>query len=90
MRILRLFTEHPASVGENYFTHALMASKIALKFAIAVPMQLIHAVFPFIRPPLASDTYSMINFLEEMMPESRKKKNSKGCCDGRQCQSNAS
>jgi len=79
MRILRLFTEHPASVGENYLTHALMASKIALKFAIAVPMQLIHAVFPFICPPLGSDTCSMIIFLEKTKPESRKRANS--CCE---------
>jgi len=78
MRFLRLFTAHPASVGENYFTHALAASKIALKFAIAVPMQLIHAVFPFICPPLGSDTCSMIIFLEKTKPESRKRANS--CC----------
>ena len=51
MRILGLFTDHPREVGENYFTHALAASKIALKFAIAVPMQLIHAVFPFMYLP---------------------------------------
>ena len=90
MKILGLFTAHPREVGENYFTHALMASKIALKFAVAVPMQLIHAVFPFICPPLGSDTCSVINFLEEMMPENRKKKNPKACCGERQCQSNVS
>jgi len=78
MRILRLFTEHPASVGENYLTHALAASKIALKFAIAVPMQLIHAVFPFVSPPMGSDTCSMIIYLEKTKPASRKRVNS--CC----------
>lgn len=72
MRILGLFTDHPREVGENYLTHALMASKIALKFAIAVPMQLIHAVFPFIRPPLDSDTGSMLVFLEKMSQKARK------------------
>ena len=79
MRLLRLFTEHPASVGENYLTHALMASKIALKFAIAVPMQLIHAVFPFICPPLGSDTASMKRFLLKMSPETRKKRKCSNC-----------
>ena len=66
MRILGLFTDHPREVGETYLTHALMASKIALKFAIAVPMQLIHAVFPFICPPLGSDSASMTKFLKKM------------------------
>jgi hypothetical protein len=75
MRFLRLFTQHPAEVGENYFTHALAASKIALKFAIAAQMQLIHAFFPFICPPLGSDTCSMIEFLEKMSPKARKKAN---------------
>jgi len=75
MRFLRLFTQHPAEVGENYFTHALAASKIALKFAIASQMQLIHAFFPFICPPLGSDTCSMIEFLEKMSPKARKKAN---------------
>tara|TARA_R110000824_G_scaffold211202_1_gene397200 strand:+ start:337 stop:576 length:240 start_codon:yes stop_codon:yes gene_type:complete len=75
MRFLSLFTEHPASVGENYLTHALMASKIALKLAIAAPMQLIHAVFPFICPPLGSDTASIVKFLEKMSQKARKKAN---------------
>jgi|TARA_R110002126_G_scaffold18789_1_gene71388 hypothetical protein len=74
MRILGLFTDHPREVGENYFTHALAASKIALKFAIAVPMQLIHAVFPFICPPLGADTASMTSFLTKMSSEARKTK----------------
>ncbi len=68
MRIFRLFTEHPSEVGETYFSHAAAASKIALKFAIAAPMQLLHAVFPFIKPPFGSDTASMRSFLRKMSP----------------------
>jgi hypothetical protein len=86
MRIFHLFTDHPREVGETYFTHALMASKIALKFALAVPMQLLHAVFPFIKPPFGSDTASMRSFLRKMSPKRR----SKSCCGGEQCRSNAS
>ena len=89
MRILQLFTNHPHEVGENYFTHALTASKIALKFAIAAPMQLLHAAFPFIKPPFGSDTASMRAFLRKMSPKRRKRK-PKPCCDGQQCQSSAS
>ena len=89
MRILRLFTDHPREVGETYLSHALSASKIALKFAIAAPMQLLHAVFPFIQPPFGSDTTSMKAFLRKMSPK-RRKKQSKPCCGGQQCQNNAS
>lgn len=72
MKIFKLFTEHPHEVGETYLGHALSASKIALKFFIASVAQLIHAIFPFIKPPCGSDTCSMIEFLESMKPEARK------------------
>ena len=75
MRIFSLFTEHPEKVGETYLTHALMASKIALKFAIAAPMQLLHAIFPFIKPPFDSDSKSMRSFLRKM--NTRRKKQAK-------------
>ena len=72
MRLLRLFTQHPHEIGENYASHGLSALKIALKFAIAAQMQVIHAIFPFIKPPLGSDTASMVKFLEKMSPKARK------------------
>ncbi len=89
MKILRLFTEHPREVGETYLSHAVSASKIALKFAIAVPMQLLHAVFPFIHPLFGSDTASMRAFLRKMSSKRRKRK-PKPCCAEQQCQNNAS
>ena len=86
MRIFRLFTEHPSEVGETCLSHAAAASKIALKFAIAAPMQLLHAVFPFIKPPFRSDIASMRSFLRKMSPKRRPK----SCCAGERCQNNAS
>ncbi len=86
MNIFRIFTDHPSEIGETYLSHARAASKIALKFAIAAPMQLLHAVFPFIKPPFGSDTASMKTFLRKMSPKRR----AKSCCGGQQCQSNAS
>ena len=86
MRIFRLFTEHPSEVGETYFSHATAASRIALKFAVAAPMQLLHAVFPFIKPPFGSDVTSIRSFLRKMSPKRR----SKSCCAGEQCRSSAS
>ena len=82
MSILRLFTAHPSQVGETYLSHAAAASKIALKFAIAAPMQLLHAVFPFIKPPFGSDTTSMKSFLRKMSPRVRKKAKCPTCACG--------
>ena len=82
MRILRLFTDHPHKVGENYFTHALSASKIAFKFAVAVPMQLLHAIFPFIQPPFGSDVTSMRSFLRKMSSRGRKRVKCTNCACG--------
>ena len=79
MRILQLFTDHPHEVGENYFTHAFSASKIALKFAVAVPMQLLHAIFPFVQPPFGSDVISMRSFLRKMGPRGRKRAKCVNC-----------
>ena len=86
MRFFRLFTDHPSEVGETYLSHATAASRIALKFAVAAPMQLLHAVFPFIKPPFGSDTASMKSFLRKMSPKHR----SKSCCAGEQCRNSAS
>ena len=90
MKILRLFTDHPQKVGETYLSHALVALKIALRFAIAAPMQVIHAIFPFIKPPFRTDTVSMRIFLRKMSPRARKRAKTSSCCDGQQCQSNVS
>jgi hypothetical protein len=89
MKIFNFLTDHLSEVDENYLTHAYTASKIALKFAIAAPMQLLHAFFPFIRPPLGSDVISMRTFLRKTSSKARKRV-SKSCCDGQQCQNNAS
>jgi len=90
MRFLRLFTDHPREIGETYTSHAVSALKIALKFAIAAPMQVIHAIFPFIKPPFGSDTTSMKTFLRKMSPKARKRAKTSSCCDGQQCRSNVS
>jgi Family of unknown function (DUF6356) len=47
MELRRLFTEHPASVGETYWTHLLRASWFGARMLVAGIACLIHAVFPF-------------------------------------------
>lgn len=77
--IRALFTKHPQEVGETYIGHLCSATKIAIRLGVACPMQLLHAVFPFICPPLDSNANSLIQFLEDMQPQSRKEANKEDC-----------
>jgi len=43
----KLFTQHPASVGETYFEHLLMAGGFAFSMFVAACVCLVHALLPF-------------------------------------------
>tara|TARA_Y100001963_G_C6539288_1_gene334760 strand:+ start:163 stop:393 length:231 start_codon:yes stop_codon:yes gene_type:complete len=72
--LIKRFTEHPRSVGETYWQHFFSASRISARFAVACTSQLVHAIFPFVQPPLKSDINSLTLFLNEMQPDVRKQK----------------
>ena len=65
---MKLFTEHPNSVGETYLEHCLVAAKVSLKLSVASLAQLVHAIFPFFNPPYGTDVCSMIEYLENKKP----------------------
>jgi Family of unknown function (DUF6356) len=44
----RLFTRHPASVGETYLQHCRQACAIGLRMLGGGGACLVHAVFPFL------------------------------------------
>ncbi len=44
----RLFTEHPASIGETYFEHMGRAAGFAFTMLVAGVACLIHALLPFL------------------------------------------
>jgi hypothetical protein len=48
MELQRLFTEHPASVGETYWEHLLRASWFSGKMLLAAGACFVHAIFPFL------------------------------------------
>jgi hypothetical protein len=52
--ISRLFNDHPASVGEDYFEHMAFASKFSLALFGAAFAALIHAALPFLFEKTAS------------------------------------
>ena len=48
MRLIRAFTEHPASVGESYGEHLGSATCFGLRMMFAGIACLVHGVVPFL------------------------------------------
>jgi hypothetical protein len=48
MRLRRLFTDHPKSVGETYVEHFRAAISFAVRLLAGGAACLVHAVFPFL------------------------------------------
>jgi hypothetical protein len=48
MDLQRLFTDHPASVGETYWEHLLRACWFSGKMFLGAGACFLHAVFPFL------------------------------------------
>lgn len=57
----RLFTEHPASLGETYTEHRRVALSYAGPLAAAALAALCHAVFPFLFKTTASMIVKQLN-----------------------------
>jgi hypothetical protein len=47
MRLTRIFTEHPATVGETYWQHLAHAAGFAFWMVVGGIACLLHAIFPF-------------------------------------------
>lgn len=56
MKILQLFTEHPASLGETYGRHMQVSLSYAVPLLGAALAAFTHAVFPFLFTTTASGT----------------------------------
>lgn len=48
MPITKLFTEHPASVGETYGEHLAMATGFGTRMILGGLACLLHGIFPFL------------------------------------------
>jgi hypothetical protein len=48
MGLRRLFTEHPASVGETYLEHLCVAIGFAARMILGGVACFVHALFPFL------------------------------------------
>lgn len=56
MRLTRLFTEHPASLGESYPEHMRASLSYAVPLLGAALAAFVHALFPFLFTTTASAT----------------------------------
>ena len=58
---MRLFTDHPQSVGETYFQHMAMAASFAIRMLTGSICCLLHALFPFLFVGTASRIITELN-----------------------------
>lgn len=70
MRPSKLFTDHPASVGESYGEHFLAASGFGLRMLAGALACLVHAVLPFLFVKTGS---GIIRSLHDAMVVNRRK-----------------
>jgi hypothetical protein len=61
MNVTRLFTEHPASVGESYGEHMGQALGFGSRMVLAGLACLIHGVLPFLFVRTGSRTIAELN-----------------------------
>lgn len=54
--MLRLFTEHPASVGESYFEHLKFASRTGATMLVGGLACFVHGLMPFLCTTTGSRT----------------------------------
>jgi hypothetical protein len=60
MRLIKLFNEHPNSIGMSYAAHFFRAMGFVLLLTYAATVCLIHAIFPFIFEHTASNIVSFL------------------------------
>ncbi len=53
-RLIRLMTDHPATVDETYFEHMVFAARFALTLFAAALAAFVHALLPFLFEKTAS------------------------------------
>ncbi|AEH84668.1 MULTISPECIES: DUF6356 family protein [Mesorhizobium] len=54
MSVARIFTSHPAKVGETYFSHMAFAGWFSSRLLMAASAALVHAFLPFLFETTAS------------------------------------
>jgi hypothetical protein len=76
MQIGKLFSEHPASVGETYWQHQRVAFRFAFDLLVASLAALVHAFLPFLCVKTASRKidhlhHRMVTHRRQQPPEAK-------------------
>lgn len=71
MNPVKLFTKHPASVGESYGEHLAMASGFGIRMILGGCACLIHGLLPFLFVRTGS---TQVTALHDVMVENRNRK----------------
>jgi len=66
MRLIELFSEHPNSIGMNYFTHMARALGFSFVMMYGSVVCFIHDFFPFL---LEHDASRIVSMLHKKMEE---------------------
>jgi hypothetical protein len=66
MPLLRLFTAHPAAVGESYVRHLCQAAIFGARLVVAGCACMVHAILPFLFVHTGSRTVAELN--ERLVP----------------------
>ncbi len=74
----RLFTDHPASVGETYGEHLAMATGFGLRMILGGFACLIHGLLPFLFVRTGS---AQVSTLHDRMVANRRRKQLPGILD---------
>lgn len=61
MKLARVFSAHPASVGETYAQHLVHAAAFGGRMLVAGLACLVHAVFPFLFINTGSDAVRQLH-----------------------------
>ncbi len=61
MGIARIFTEHPASVGESYGEHFVQATRFGARLMFSGVACMVHAVLPFLFVRTASNNIAHLH-----------------------------
>lgn len=59
--IRKAFTEHPASVGENYFQHCRHANSFGIRMVIGGFACMLHGFLPFLFVKTGSEQISLLH-----------------------------
>jgi hypothetical protein len=59
--MLKLFTDHPAAVGETYWTHLLFAGRFGLHMMTGGAACLLHGLLPFLFTTTGSRTILILH-----------------------------